>query len=175
MSSKQEAFNRERRDQYHHNNLSGQPGHDGDAAEILRYLSEVRDLPINPQDDEIMGQVVSTLTSTANLSADEVRAYEWYQEIILLLYLAMKPRTDGMHSGDRVWAHDDKTADIKPLSTEQRIQLEAAVGLNSKLALSRSEDFKAVEEATRNVSESFVHDDASQNNSSGGILGRLKR
>jgi len=52
------------------------------------------------------------------------------------------------------------------------MMLEAFVS-NSKLALSRSEDFKAVEEATRNVSESVVRD-GSGNESSGGILGKLR-
>jgi len=172
MSDTENAFDRQRRDQYHQQNLTGERER-GDAAEILRYLSEVRDLPINPEDDPVMGQLVTRLTSTANLSVEDVRANEWYQEIILLLYLAQKPRKEGTHSGTRVWAHDDPKADMEPLEREERIQLEASL-MNSKLALTRSEDFRAVEEATRNVSESFVHDEASSDSGSSGILGRLR-
>jgi len=90
MSSREEAFNRERRDQYHHSNLGQQDG-PGATAEILRELSEVNDLPIDPENDDIMGQVVSKLASTANLTPEEVRSYSWYPEIILVLYMSMKP------------------------------------------------------------------------------------
>jgi len=171
--TEENAFNRQRRDQYHQHNLASEQG-PGATAEILRELSEVNDLPINAQQDDIMGQVISKLASTANLSPEEVKSFSWYPEIILVLYMSMKPSEEGMHSGDRVWAHDDTEAAIEPLTQRERIELEAAVGLNSKLALSRSEGMAAAKEATRNVSESFVHDEASENSGKGGLLGRLR-
>lgn len=173
MSAEQreEQFNTQRRDQYHHANLAAEQ--DGsEAAEILRYLSQIDDLPDDAENDEVMGQLISVLTSTANLTAEEVRSNEWYREIILTLYLAMKPTKEGIHGSDREWVHDDPDASLDPLDAQQRVMLEAAV-MNSKLALSRSEDFTAAKEATRNVSESVVHDEAGQNGSGGGILGRV--
>lgn len=169
--SAEEHFNTQRRDQYHHANLQGQE-EGGEAAEILRYLSQIDDLPVDATDDEVMGQLISVLTSTANLTAEEVRSNEWYREIILTLYLAMKPTKEGVHGADRVWVHDDAEEDIGPLDARQRVMLEASV-MNSKLALSRSEDFTAAKEATRNVNESVVHDEAGAGGSSSGILGRL--
>lgn len=172
MSDQQAAFNKQRRDSYHQMNLSGgQPDQPGEAAQILAYLSRIDDLPVDPQDDEVMGQLVSKLTSTANLTTEEVRSNEWWREIILTLWLCMSPEPDGVHGAERVWVKDDRHADVEPIDTETRIKMETALGMG-KLALSRSEDFTAVEEATRDVSESFVHD-GEDSGGGGGLLGRF--
>lgn len=164
-----EMQNRQERAQYHSQNLAG-PDEDGDAAEILRYLADLDDLPIDRK-DPVMGQLISKLTSTANLSADQVKSNEWVLEYILLLYLSKHPPKYGMHGAERSLVHDDPDADIPYLSAEDRMSLEAFIQMD-KLALTRSEDFKAVEETTRNVQESVVHDEKGSNES-GGILGMI--
>lgn len=174
MSSQEEAFNQQRRDSFHQVQMGGQGERDGETAQILRYLSKIDDLPLDPTEDEVMGQLISVLTSTANLTTEEVRANEWWREIIYTLWLCQKPDEDGVHGTERAWVSDDHRNDNQPLSTEQRIKMEAMVGM-SKLALTRSEDMEAVKEGTRDVKESFVHDDASKGGgSSGGLLGRLR-
>lgn len=158
----------------HSDNLKAthQQSDDTDAAEILRYLSNIDDLPIDPEDDDVMGQLVSKLTSTANLSPEQVKSNEWVREYILVLYLCKQPRTEGLHGAWRGWAHGDSEMEREPLSPDERMQLESFV-TSSKLALTRSEEFKAVEESTRTVNESVVHNE-DQNLSGGGILGRLR-
>jgi hypothetical protein len=140
------------------------------TAEILRYLSEIDDLPIET-DDPIMGQLVSKVTSTANLTPEEVRSNEWVREYLLVLYLCKHPTKEGCHSSDRAWAHDDIDAYVKPMDADRRMQIETFV-TSSKLALSGSEDMSKVKESVRTVKESIVTND-SDSSSSGGLLGRL--
>lgn len=156
----------------HQQNLSKPPQDERDStsAEILRYLSEIDDLPID-QDDRIMGQLISVLTSTANLTPEQVKSNEWVREYILVLYLALRPTKEGMHSTDRAWAHDDIDAYREPMDTETRAQIETFV-TSSKLALTRSEDMAVPKEAVRNVQESIVNDE-SKESGKGGIRGRL--
>lgn len=175
MSQQQTAedhYDKERRHAYHSANLQGGDQKGGETAEILRALSEINDLPIQPQDDPVMGQLVSRLTSTANLSSEEVRSNEWVREYILVLYLSKFPTDEGMHGSWRGWSHGSRSAERDPLDPERRMELEAFV-TSSKLALSRSEDFTGAKEAVRNVSESIVNEEAGDSGG-GGILGRLR-
>ena len=172
MSDVQEQYDKQRRQQYHASNLTGADQQPGEAAEILSALSTVEDLPINPETDAVMGQLVSRLTSTANLSAAQVRSNEWVREYILVLYLCQFPRDDGAHGPWRGIAHGDVEAEREALDPETRMQLETFTSM-SKLALSRSEDAKVMEESTRNVSESIVNEGDGNGGSGGGILGRL--
>lgn len=165
-------YDKQRRHEYHGMNLSGDQRQQGETAEILRALSDINDLPIQPQSDPVMGQLVSKLTSTANLSADEVRSNEWVREYILILYLCKFPRQDGMHSTWRAWSHNDRSQARNPLDPETRAMLEAFV-TTSKLGLSRSEDAKVIEESVRNVSESIVNEENQGQSGSGGILGKV--
>ncbi len=169
--SEQNEYDKQRRHQYHQSALASQD-EGGEAAEILHTLSNIDDLPIEPKEDPVMGQLVSKLTSTANLSKEEVRSNKWVREYLLVLYLCQFPTDEGMSDSWRGWSHGDRDAAREALDPEKRMMLEAFV-TNSKLALSRSEDFKAVEESTRNVSESVVRD-GSSNDGSGGILGKLR-
>jgi hypothetical protein len=57
------------------------------------------------------------------------------------------------------------------MDPKKRAMLETLVS-TSKLALSRSEDAKVIEEGTRNVSESVLTEDES-NNCGSGILGKI--
>jgi hypothetical protein len=105
MSKTQEEWaEQQRRDQYHSGNLQGAGQQQGEAAQVLQALSDVEDLPIQPQDDPVMGQLISKLTSTANLSEEQVRSNEWVREYILILYLCQFPTKDGCHS-DGVATH----------------------------------------------------------------------
>lgn len=160
-----------RRDQFHSGNLQGSQQRQGEAAQVLSALSEIDDLPMDPQDDPVMGQLVSKLTSTANLSEEQVRSNEWIREYILILYLCQFPTEDGCHSEWRGWAHGDESEERDPLDPKQRAMLETLVS-TSKLALSRSEDAKVIEEGTRNVSESVLTEDGNDSGG-GGILGRI--
>lgn len=174
QQAREEAVQEEYERRLHQQNLSSPPREDDESttAEILRYLSEIDDLPIGT-DDPIMGQLVSKLTSTANLTPEQVRSNEWVREYLLILYLCKHPTKEGMHGSDRAWAHDDVSEYREPLSAEDRMAIESFV-TSSKLALTRSEDMEAVKESTRTVSESIVNDDSANSNSGGGILGRFK-
>lgn len=174
MSAQKEQYDKQRRQAYHTSNLNGAEGQTGETAEILSALSKVDDLPLDAEGDPVMGQLVSTLTSTANLTAEQVRSNEWVREYIMVLYLCRFPREDGAHSEWRAIAHGDADAEREPLDPEKRMMLEAFV-TNSKLALSRSEDFTGPREAVRNVSESIVNEQDNESSSGGGgILGKLR-
>lgn len=167
----EDEYAKQRRHAHHQTALS-QTQDSGETVEILRSLSEIDDLPIDPQSDPIMGQLVSKLTSTANLTSEQVRSNEWIREYLLVLYLCKFPPEEGMTGAWRGWAHGSADAERQSLDPEKRTMIEAFVS-SSKLALSRSEDFTAVEESVRNVSESVVHDEG-DGGSSGGILGRIR-
>jgi hypothetical protein len=157
----------------HAQNLQAPPqeDHTGETAEILRYLSEIDDLPVS-EDDPVMGQLVSKLTSTANLTEEQVRSNEWVFEYILVLYLCKHPSKDGMHTHDRAWSHDDADAYRDPIDPADRMAIEAFVG-NAKMALTRSKDMEVVKESTRTVNESIVNNDSQSRGKSGGILGKV--
>lgn len=168
-----EHYEEERKATYHQEMLREgrtQPGAP-QTTQVLKELSEIDDLPLKPEDDEVMGQLISKLTSTANLTAEEVRSNEWVREYILILYLCQFPTPDGCHGSWREWAHGDSDAGREPLDPRKRLQLETLV-TTSKLALTRSEDAKVIEEGTRDVKETHVHDGEGEGGG-GGIRGLL--
>jgi len=165
-----DAYEQQRRSQAHGANLGAQH-EESETAQILNTLSEIEDLPMDPQDDPVMGQLISKLTSTANLSEAEVRSNEWVREYILILYLCQFPTPDGCHSEWRGWAQGDSEQATEPLHPETRMELETLVS-TSKLALSRSEDAKVIEEGARHVSESIVSDGDGEGGG-GGLLDKL--
>jgi len=172
MSKSQEEWaEQQRRDQYHSGNLQGAGQQQGEAAQVLSALSDIDDLPIKPQDDPVMGQLISKLTSTANLTEEEVRSNEWVREYILILYLCQFPTEDGCHSEWRGYAHGDASEEREPLHPKKRAMLETLV-TTSKLALSRSEGAKVIEEGTRDVSESVLSEPDS-NSGGGGLLAKV--
>ena len=171
MSATKEQYDKQRKQPYHQGNLNNPRQENGEAAEILSALSHIDDLPIDPQNDPVMGQLVSRLTSTANLSADQVRSNEWTREYILVLYLCQFPRADGAHGPWRGIAHGTVDAEREPLDPKTRMELEAFISM-SKLALSRSEDAKVIEEGTRDVSVSIVNEEGG-GGSGGGLLGKI--
>lgn len=163
--SKSEYARKQRQQAYHQANLQGQQDK-AESAELLNALSEIDDLPITPHDDETIGQFASRVVSTANLSEKEVRSHEWAKEYILILYLADRPTEQGLHSEWRGWTYGDMDAEKEPLDPKRRAELESFM-TSSNLALSRSEDAKAMEESTRNVNESIVNEGDSESGSSG--------
>jgi hypothetical protein len=171
--SESEQYEKQRRHALHNANLQGEGQRQhGETGEILRELSKIDDLPIDPKDDAVMGQLISKLTSTSNLSVEDVRSNEWVREYILILWLCKKPKEGGSHGAWRGWAHGDRDAELEPISTEKRLEVETLV-TSSKLALARSEEAKVIEESTRNVNESIVND-GEGDSGGGGILGRLQ-
>lgn len=170
----EQAREREHERRMHMQNIQapGQDDREEGTAEILRYLSDEDDLPIE-EDDPIMGQLVSKIVSTTNLSADDIKSNKWEKEFLLLLYLSKFPTKEGMHGSDRAWAHDDLEAYREPMDPERRAMLEAFI-TTTNLALKRSEDGFATKESTRTVNESIVNDN-NESSGSGGILGRLGR
>lgn len=164
-------YQKQRRHDMHTTNLAGQSEDRGETSEILRELSKVEDLPMDPQDDAVMGQLISKLSSTANLTAEEVRSHEWVREYILVLWLSKQPKSEGCHGAWRGWAQGDGHEALSPMDPETRLQTETLV-TSSKLALSRSEEFTGPREVMRSIKESIAHD-GEESASGGGILGRL--
>lgn len=170
MSSAEEQYQKERRHQQHAQNLSRQ-GDNGQTAQILHALSDIDDLSFDAGNDPVMGQLISRLTSTTNLSSEQVRSYEWVREYIYLLYLQQFPRPEGCHGVWRGYVHGDVDEERDPLPAHKRVEIETFVS-SSKMALARSEDAKVIEESTRNIHESVVNDNDTAN-SGGGILGKV--
>lgn len=166
------VYEKQRRHEHHTRNLQQQGEGPADTTAILKALSEIDDLPDDFGDDAVMGQLVSKLASTANLSAEQVRSNEWVREYIMLLYSIQFPPEYGMTGAWRGWAHASADAERGTLASDGKNSLEAFT-MNSKLAVSRSDDAKVIEEATRNVSESHVHNDNDDGDGGGGILGAV--
>lgn len=175
LEEQKQERQKERQHQIHSQNLQSaqMDEEEGSAAEIIKILSEIDDLPINPKEDPVMGQLISTLTSTANLSPEQVRSNEWVREYILVLYLCKYPKENGLNGSWRGLAHGDPSEAREPMSPDTRMMIETLVS-TSKLALTRSEDAKVIEEGARTINESVVNDHG-EDKSSGGLLGRLRR
>ncbi|ELZ24899.1 hypothetical protein C475_11700 [Halosimplex carlsbadense 2-9-1] len=158
--------------QLHGSNLGGNVGDDQNKAEILSQLSEISDLPIG-EEDPVMGQLVSQLASTANLSEEDVRSKEWVFEYLRLINEAQYPPSYGITGARRAWVYDDASQHKEALVPEDDATLESFTD-NAKRALTRSEDAKVIEESTRSVSESVVRDESQdENGGSSGLLGRM--
>ena len=174
MSAQKEAKKereRQRKHSLHQGNLQGQGKQKGEAAQILHALSDDSDLPIQPEDDPVIGQWVSKVTSTANLSEEQTRSIEWEREIQMTLRLCQYPTEDGVHGSWRGWVHGDEDKALEPIDQKTRATWESEIS-SSKLALSRSKDAKVIEEGSRDVSESIVSDPDSDDGR-GGLLGKL--
>jgi len=172
MSKSQEEWaEQQRRDQYHSGNLQGAGQQQGEAAQVLSALSEIDDIPVDPEEEDVMGQMFSKVASTANLTEEEVRSFEWLHEILLVLYLSSYPKEDGCHGDWRGYAHGDMEEAIEPIDAKTRMKLEAQM-ITGKKVSTRSREAKVIEEGTRNVSESVLTEDGN-NSGSSGILGKL--
>lgn len=166
-----EHYRKQRRQAFHQGNIS--QAEEGEGIQVLRQLSENKDLPIQPEDDEIIGQFISEATSEAKLSDAEYESIQWEREIQVLLWLSNQPTPDGMHGAWRGWAHGDKEKAKEPLSPHKRAVVESQLTTHSEI-LSLSKDGFAVKESARSVSESYVNDGEADESTSGGILGLLK-
>jgi len=170
--SKQEYARKQRRQGYHQANLQGGSQQQGESAELLRALSEIRDLPIGPDDDEVIGQFASEIVSTSNLETKEIRSHEWMKEVIILLHLSKKPTEDGLNGPWRGWVYGDIDKEIEPMGPEQRAKEESFLA-SSNIAMSRSEDAKVIEESGRTINESILNDGEESNSGGNGGWSRL--
>ena len=170
--SKQQSDYREqqRRDQYHQRNLSAQDG--GEGIQLLKELSKNKDLPIQPEDDEIIGQFGAEATAEANLSQEEYESIQWEREIQVLLWLCKQPTEEGMHGALRGWVHGDSDEEKEPLTPKERAVTES-YATTHKEVLSLSKEGFGVKESGRSVNQSIVDDGNKQQSSSGGLLDKL--
>jgi len=171
-SKRQQQLEQQRRDQYHSANLSQGGIDEREAAQVLKELSEDRDLPINPEDDEIMGQLTAQASSEAKLTEEERRSIEWEREIDLVMWLCNRPQEDGSHGSWRAWQHGDSEEELEPLTPKERMVVESLMTSHKEI-LSRSDEGFAITESLRNVSESYVNEPASESGG-GGLLGRFR-
>jgi len=165
-----EHYEKQRRQAYHQGNLQDQ---EGEGIQVLKQLSQNRDLPIQPDDDEIIGQFDAEVTSEANLSTEEYESIQWEREIQVLLWLCKQPTPDGLHGAWRGWAHGDQEKEVEPLTPRERAKVESFLTSHKEI-LSLSKDGFAVKESARSVSESYVNEGQEGESGSGGILGMLK-
>jgi hypothetical protein len=174
MSDREEQMRKQQEMQLH--SQMQQPGMDDDesgAGEILTKLSEdmEQDLPDELVNDPILGQQVSRVISTANLSETGIASKEWLLEISLILYLCQYPKREGLKGHRRGFAYGTTAEAKSPLSAEKKAAAESFLD-TVKTAYTRSEDAMVVQESARSISESVVHND-DDNSGRGGILGRL--
>jgi len=160
----------QRRDQYHQRNLSAQDG--GEGIQLLKELSKNKDLPIQPDDDEIIGQFGAEATAEANLSDGEYESIQWEREIQVLLWLCKQPTPDGLSGAMRGWAHADSEKEKEPLQAEERGVVESYVTTHREV-LSLSKEGFGVKESGRSVKQSIVDDGNKSGSSSGGLLDKI--
>lgn len=143
---------------------------DQSGAAVLRQLSEIDDLP--EFQGKTLDQFVSTIISTSNLSAEDIKSDEWVREYILLLYKSQFPPEYGLKGHARAYALDDKSEKRDPLDGPVKTQMEAFKHVSGQ-ALTRSEDMKLTEEGMRTVAETIARDDSPDDSGGGGILGKI--
>jgi len=171
MSNGQSDYReQQRRDQYHQRNLSAQDG--GEGIQLLKELSKNKDLPIQPEDDEIIGQFGAEATAEANLSSEEYESIQWEREIQILLWLCKQPTEEGMHGTLRGWVHGDQEAEVEPLTPRERGKVES-YATTHKEVLSLSKEGFGVKESGRSVNQSIVDDGNKNSSSGGGLLDKL--
>jgi hypothetical protein len=163
-------YEKQRRQGYHQANLT--QGEDKEGIQVLQQLSQNKDLPIQPEDDEIIGQIVAEYASESNLSEAEIESMQWEREIHVLLWLCNQPTPDGLHGTRRGWAHGDSEKETEPITPQERAVVEAEL-TSGKGVLSLSKDGFGVKESARNVNESYVNEGAEGAGSSGGLLDKI--
>lgn len=168
-SERERQVEQQRRHQYHQQIMGQGQGEQG--AQVLKQLAENRDLPIQPEDDEIIGQFTAEAASEANLSDEEYESIKWEREIDMVMWLCQQPTEGGMHGSWQGWAHGDKDKAQEPLDPRERATVES-YATTHKEVLSLSKSGFAVKESARNVSETHVNE-GEQNKSSGGLMGKL--
>lgn len=169
--SPQQKYEEQRRQQYHNANLSQQGIDEREAAQVLKELAEDKDLPFQPEDDEILGQMTAQASTEAKLTQEERRSIEWEREIALVMWLSEQPDEDGCYGSWKGWMHGDEDMADEPLSPTQRKVAESLMTSHKEI-LSRTDDGFAIKESVRNVSESYVNEPNTKS-SGGGILGRI--
>ena len=163
-------YEKQRRQAYHQSNLQGQQ--DDKGAEVLEQLSQNADLPIQPEDDDIVGQFFAEASAKANLSEEELESIKWEREIDGIFWLCNQPSEDGMHGTWKGWVHGDSEKADAPLASETRAKFESAL-TSHKEVISLSKEGFSVKESTRNVSQSIV-DEEEESSGSSGLLGKLR-
>lgn len=147
------------------NIVSGSTSNDPKA---LKYIVENNNLP--ELEDDSLDYFLNKIISTANLSGEETEGIEWENEIAMLRRKQVYPPEYGLTGHLRGFAFGDSSEHLMPLDKFELIKQQGLATL-SKLAVTRSEEFVAVETSTRNVNETIVNDD--ETGSSGGLGNRL--
>lgn len=141
----------------------------GDNPKTLQYLAETNDIP--KLSDDSLEYMLHKNLSTANLSQAEVQGIEWENEIAMLRRLQVHPPAYGLTGYMRAFAFQDIDEYKEPVGQLEQIK-QQGIGLLSKLAASRSEEFIGVDTATRDIQESIVSNPDEKE--SGGMLRRFR-
>jgi len=165
-----EHYEKQRRQAYHQNNLSGADG--GEGIQLLNQLAQNRDLPIQPDDDDIIGQFASEATAESNLSEAEIESIKWEREIQVLLWLCKQPTEDGLTGTRRGWAHGDMEEEIDGLTPKERGMVESFLTSHKEILALSKEGF-GVKESGRSISQSIVDEGDEAGNSGGGLMDKL--
>lgn len=138
-----------------------------DDPRTLKYLAETDEIP--SLSDDTLDYLLHKNISTANLSELEARAIEWENEIAMLRREQSHPPEYGITGYLRAYAFQDMDQYAQPIDSSERIK-QQGLGMLSKLAATRSEEFIGVDTTTRDIQESIV----SEPNDSGGMLRRWR-
>lgn len=141
-----------------------------EAGEVMRYISEIDDVPM-PEGDTLR-QFFSKVESTSNLSNEDIRSDEWVKEYLLMRWKHQYPPEQGLTGVMRGVAFDDQSEERSPVGQTKKTNAEGAKHI-AQHAISRSEDMKAVEESTRTIAETVRHDN-DDSGGGGGILGMIR-
>lgn len=137
-----------------------------DDPKTLKYLAETDNIPT--LSDDTLDYLLHKNISTANLNEAEARAIEWENEIAMLRREQAHPPDFGVTGYLRAYAFQDMDEYKMPIGQEERIK-QQGIGMLSKLAATRSEEFIGVDTTTRDIQESIV---SNPDESSGGLLRR---
>lgn len=169
MSGERKQELEEQREHDIHTSRFREADRDGDdAPQTLKYVAEPEEIDA-PLDE--LEWINSKSASTANLDSEDVRSKEWVLEYMQVLARLEHPPEYGLTGHVRAWAYDDKEEYKKPLKPSDLVDIEGYTEIG-KESSTRSKEGWGVETATRDTKESIVR--GKDNESSGGILGRLR-
>jgi len=164
---------RQRRNEESQAMLSGLNGIEDtpkDQAELLEQLAD-DDLVAS---DETLQNLTTKDIPTANFSEEEAHEFRHYIDVVLERKQAAYPHEGQDVTGIlREWAHDDPEAGLDPVSKQDRLTDETfKQGIAARTT--KGKEGSLITLALRSITESVVRR-RGDNNSGGGILGRLRK
>ncbi len=134
-------------------------------------FEELTDTEISEGSKDVLRNLISKDLVLAYLTEAEVNEVKWHIRVVKELYLTLHPPQDcEISGGDRAAINDDPTDTLHPLTEEERVNVETFF-MTVQSRVTRARDMKQQEMTRTQIAE---HRDNTEDNESGGLLGRIR-